>query len=81
MEKATQIFEKHWTKRTGCPLDEKTKEHMKYCIEAIDEALNLSKSNTTHELKIKQEFARAYFAGLTINFKNYGNRNSRNRTL
>lgn len=41
MEKATEIFEKHWTKATGKPLDETTKHHMKYAIEAINEALLL----------------------------------------
>lgn len=38
--KATEIFEKHWTRATGKPLDEITRHHMKYAIEAIDEALN-----------------------------------------
>jgi len=41
MEKATEIFEKHWIKATGKPLDETTKHHMKYAIEAINEALRL----------------------------------------
>ena len=41
MKTATEIFEKHWTKTTGKPLDETTKQHMKYAIEAIHEALNL----------------------------------------
>lgn len=41
IEKATKIFEKHWTKATGNPLDETTKHHMKYAIEAINEALFL----------------------------------------
>jgi hypothetical protein len=41
MEKATEIFEKHWVKSTGKPLDEITKHHMKYAIEAINEALLL----------------------------------------
>lgn len=41
MEKATEIFEKHWFKATGKPLDETTKSHMKYAIEAIDEALKI----------------------------------------
>lgn len=41
MKQATEIFEKHWTKRTGKPLDEATKQHMAYCIEAINEALLL----------------------------------------
>lgn len=41
MEKATEIFEKHWTKATGKPLDKATKHHMKYAIEAINEALLL----------------------------------------
>lgn len=41
MEKATRILEKHWTKATGKPLDETTKHHMKYAIEAINEALLL----------------------------------------
>lgn len=42
MEKATKLFEKHWIKATGKPLDETTKHHMKYAIEAIDEALNIA---------------------------------------
>lgn len=41
MEKATEIFEKHWTKKRGKPLDEITKHHMKYAIQAINEALLL----------------------------------------
>lgn len=41
MDKATKIFEKHWVKATGKPLDEATKAHMSYAIEAIDEALHL----------------------------------------
>lgn len=41
MEKATEIFEKHWTKATGKPLDETTKQHMHYAIEAVNEALLL----------------------------------------
>lgn len=41
MEKATEIFEKHWFKATGKPIDETTKHHMKYAIEAINEALLL----------------------------------------
>jgi len=40
MKQATEIFEKHWVKATGKPLDETTKHHMKYAIEAVDEALN-----------------------------------------
>ncbi len=39
MKQATEIFEKHWVKATGKPLDETTKQHMKYDIEAVDEAL------------------------------------------
>lgn len=38
---ATEIFEKHWTKATGKPLDEMTKHHMKYAIDAINEAMEL----------------------------------------
>lgn len=30
MTKATEIFEKHWLKATGKPLDEATKQHMNY---------------------------------------------------
>lgn len=41
MKKATEIFEKHWAKATGKPLDETIKQHMKYAIEAINEALLL----------------------------------------
>lgn len=41
MDKALEIFEKHWTKSTGKPLDEMTKNHMKYAIEAIHEALSM----------------------------------------
>lgn len=40
MKEATDIFKKHWVKATGKPLDEATKSHMKYAIEAVDEALN-----------------------------------------
>ena len=34
---ATEIFEKHWTKSTGKPLDETTKAHMKYFLDAMEE--------------------------------------------
>lgn len=37
--KAEEIFEKHWTNATGKPLDDVTKHHMKYAIDAINEAL------------------------------------------
>lgn len=39
LQKATEIFAKHWAKRTDLPLDEVTKHHMKYCIEAIQEGI------------------------------------------
>jgi hypothetical protein len=39
MEEAKKIFEKHWLKATGKPLDEATLNHMSYCIDAINEAL------------------------------------------
>jgi hypothetical protein len=45
MEEATRIFEKHWTEKTGKPLDPTTQHHMKYCIEAIHEALFLGSNN------------------------------------
>lgn len=38
-KKAEAIFEKHWVKSTDKPLDEMTKHHMKYAIEAVEEAL------------------------------------------
>lgn len=38
---AEQIFEKHWKLRTGKELDDTTKQHMSYCIDAINEALTL----------------------------------------
>lgn len=41
MTKAEEIFEKHWKLTTGKELDETTKHHMQYCIDAIDEALDL----------------------------------------
>lgn len=49
MKKATEIFEKHWTKATGKPLDETTKHHMKYAIEAINEALFLNDISVLHK--------------------------------
>lgn len=39
--KAEQILEKHWKLRTGKELDDMTKQHMSYCIDAINEALTL----------------------------------------
>lgn len=42
MDKATELFEKYWKLKTGKELDETTKVHMNYCIDAINEALNLS---------------------------------------
>ena len=39
MNQAEVIFEKHWVKATGKPLDEATKHHMQYAIEAVNEAL------------------------------------------
>lgn len=56
MEKATEIFEKHWTKATGKKLDETTKHHMKYAIEAINEALLLGAvSGRSEQLKCEHE--------------------------
>lgn len=40
MGKAEDIFEKHWIKATGKPLDEATKHHLQYAIDAVEEALN-----------------------------------------
>lgn len=45
MTQATEIFEKHWLKTTGKPLDEATKQHMNYVLDAINEALMLSDSS------------------------------------
>ena len=39
MKEAEAIFEKHWKKATGKELDETTKQHMQYAIDAINEAL------------------------------------------
>ena len=50
MKQATDIFEKHWVKSTGQPCHEMTKYHMKYCIEAIDEALNIGNDNLRDKL-------------------------------
>lgn len=36
---AEKIFAKHWKKATGKPLDETTKVHMQYAIDAVEEAL------------------------------------------
>ena len=44
MDKATEIFEKHWKLRTGKELDETIKHHMQYCIDAINEALVIGQS-------------------------------------
>jgi hypothetical protein len=52
MKKAREIFEKHWTKATGKPLDETTEYHMKYAIEAINEALLLDTDSKQRELLI-----------------------------
>ncbi len=41
---AIAIFEKHWIIATKKPLDEATKHHMKYAIEAVNEALDLKES-------------------------------------
>ncbi len=41
-EKALTLFEKHWKNATGKDLDETTKHHMQYCIDAIEEALKTS---------------------------------------
>jgi hypothetical protein len=46
MSKATELFEKHWKKATNKPLDESTKKHMQYAIDAISEALNQDVSGT-----------------------------------
>ena len=42
---AEQIFEKHWVKSTGKSLDETTKNHMQYAIDAINEALKKDTDN------------------------------------
>lgn len=42
MKTAIEIFEKHWIKATGKPLDDMTKHHMGYAIDAIQEALEMS---------------------------------------
>ena len=51
MEKATEIFEKHWTKATGKPLDEATK----YAIEAVNEALLLGSITNCDHNKVEVE--------------------------
>ena len=38
MRKAEDIFEKHWTLATGKSIDDTTLSHMKYCVNAIEEA-------------------------------------------
>ena len=58
MEKATEIFEKHWNKATGKPLDETTKHHMKYAIEAINEALLLGAVSCS--LPTQDEISKAF---------------------
>lgn len=45
MDKATQIFEKHWKKATGKPLDEATKSIMQYAIDAVNEALGIDEDS------------------------------------
>lgn len=42
MEKATEIFKKHWSKATGRLLDDWTKHKMQYAIDAINEALDIN---------------------------------------
>jgi len=41
MDKATEIFEKHWLKATGRPLDGIERYHMQYAIDAVQEALQM----------------------------------------
>lgn len=38
-EEAEEILAKHWTKATSKPLDEATKNHLNYAIEAVAEGL------------------------------------------
>lgn len=59
MKEAEEIFEKHWIKRTGKPLDATTKEHMRYAIEAIEEGLNT-------ELKNKYEVFESDYDNINI---------------
>lgn len=54
--RAIEIFEKHWTKATGKPLDETTKNHMKYAIEAINEALLLGALSWWNSMTFEEQF-------------------------
>ena len=75
MEKATKIFEKHWTKATGKTLDETTKHHMKYAIEAINEALLLGNiSETNDQLKLSDFKIGFEYEEYQIDSKKYLNR-------
>jgi len=47
--KELEIFEKHWTKSTGKPLDEMTINHMQYAINAVKEALELRKKSLNRD--------------------------------
>lgn len=38
MTNAVNLLDKHWTEIIGKPMDEVTKHHLYYCIEAIQEA-------------------------------------------
>lgn len=49
--KAELILEKHWTKATKTALDPATKKHLKYCIDAIEEALQLALIPTKDQIK------------------------------
>lgn len=41
MTKSEELFAKHWTEATNKPCDSQTMHHMRYAINAIDEALNI----------------------------------------
>lgn len=57
---AKELFEKHWTKATGKPIDEMTIQHMSYAIDAIDEALGQRSEAVKTFEEAKQKVAQKY---------------------
>lgn len=67
MNKATEIFEKHWFNTTSKPLDETTKHHMQYAIEAVHEALVLGGLESCN----KEQALEYMRQGMRIRFKHF----------
>lgn len=69
IDKATEILAKHWTKATGKPLDDTTKHHLQYAIDAINEALLFSKSIFDVNNLTKEEAIKAMREGHKVSHK------------